>query len=172
MDRLSHSYLTWPVQRGKICKPYNSVLGEHFRAHWDVIPPSYSDDLDVPPTQHLFVSLPADSSQRDISGYNNASLTPTATTGRNGYRNSDTLSIRSSLSWRGEGKTSAPASPIPQSLIGESNLEAAISDLSLGESELDAKTGQLVEADAANGERIRVVYLVRFLKRRFTPFLR
>ncbi|KAJ7718684.1 hypothetical protein DFH07DRAFT_933493 [Mycena maculata] len=23
---------------GKVCKPYNSVLGEHFRAHWDVIP--------------------------------------------------------------------------------------------------------------------------------------
>ncbi|CAK5272071.1 unnamed protein product [Mycena citricolor] len=23
---------------GKVCKPYNSVLGEHFRAHWDVAP--------------------------------------------------------------------------------------------------------------------------------------
>lgn len=23
---------------GKVCKPYNSVLGEHFRAHWDVVP--------------------------------------------------------------------------------------------------------------------------------------
>ncbi|KAF7338731.1 hypothetical protein MSAN_02195300 [Mycena sanguinolenta] len=23
---------------GKICKPYNSVLGEHFRCHWDVVP--------------------------------------------------------------------------------------------------------------------------------------
>ncbi|EEB96944.1 hypothetical protein MPER_03832, partial [Moniliophthora perniciosa FA553] len=22
--------------RGKVCKPYNSVLGEHFRVHWDV----------------------------------------------------------------------------------------------------------------------------------------
>ncbi|KAJ7794643.1 hypothetical protein B0H14DRAFT_2922613 [Mycena olivaceomarginata] len=22
----------------KVCKPYNSVLGEHFRAHWDVVP--------------------------------------------------------------------------------------------------------------------------------------
>ncbi|KAJ7931274.1 hypothetical protein B0H13DRAFT_861971 [Mycena leptocephala] len=24
--------------RGKVCKPYNSVLGEHFRAHWDIVP--------------------------------------------------------------------------------------------------------------------------------------
>ncbi|KAJ6469431.1 hypothetical protein C8R45DRAFT_908853 [Mycena sanguinolenta] len=23
---------------GKVCKPYNSVLGEHFRCHWDVVP--------------------------------------------------------------------------------------------------------------------------------------
>ncbi|KAJ7016568.1 hypothetical protein C8F04DRAFT_1105101 [Mycena alexandri] len=23
---------------GKVCKPYNSVLGEHFRTHWDVVP--------------------------------------------------------------------------------------------------------------------------------------
>ncbi|KIL62262.1 hypothetical protein M378DRAFT_81443 [Amanita muscaria Koide BX008] len=33
---------------GKVCKPYNSVLGEHFRAHWDVVPPRnqspYLDD--------------------------------------------------------------------------------------------------------------------------------
>ncbi|KAK2465606.1 hypothetical protein APHAL10511_002498 [Amanita phalloides] len=27
---------------GKVCKPYNSVLGEHFRAHWDVIPGSFN----------------------------------------------------------------------------------------------------------------------------------
>ena len=25
-----------PVQKGKVCKPYNSVLGEHFRAYSDV----------------------------------------------------------------------------------------------------------------------------------------
>ncbi|KAI0048916.1 hypothetical protein FA95DRAFT_1468963, partial [Auriscalpium vulgare] len=38
--------------RGKVCKPYNSVLGEHFRSHWDVIPISYSDDPTHPPLQH------------------------------------------------------------------------------------------------------------------------
>ena len=30
---------------GKVCKPYNSVLGEHFRAHWDVVPLEDPDDL-------------------------------------------------------------------------------------------------------------------------------
>ncbi|KAF8804607.1 hypothetical protein BYT27DRAFT_7106663 [Phlegmacium glaucopus] len=29
---------------GKVCKPYNSVLGEHFRAHWDVVPSVYAVD--------------------------------------------------------------------------------------------------------------------------------
>jgi oxysterol-binding protein-related protein 9/10/11 len=27
-----------------VCKPYNSVLGEHFRAHWDVVPSVYALD--------------------------------------------------------------------------------------------------------------------------------
>lgn len=41
-----------PQQRGKVCKPYNSVLGEHFRSHWDVIPVSYPADPSQPPIQH------------------------------------------------------------------------------------------------------------------------
>ncbi|TRM60353.1 hypothetical protein BD626DRAFT_505065 [Schizophyllum amplum] len=35
---------------GKICKPYNSVLGEHFRAHWDVVPAS-NDFVSTGPEQ-------------------------------------------------------------------------------------------------------------------------
>ncbi|GJJ10614.1 hypothetical protein Clacol_004841 [Clathrus columnatus] len=146
--------------RGKICKPYNSVLGEHFRAHWDVIPAVYSQDSDEPPTQHLFVSFPADPSQPDI-GNKPSSLTPNITTTKNGNRNSDTLSVRSSSSGKEKNRlsTSASASPISQALLGESNLEAGISNLSLGESDLDAKTGQLLEADVAGGDRLRIVYL-------------
>ncbi|KAG1730899.1 hypothetical protein EDB19DRAFT_1366603, partial [Suillus lakei] len=34
---------------GKVCKPYNSVLWEHFRGYWDVPPVSYSSD----PTQPI-----------------------------------------------------------------------------------------------------------------------
>ncbi|KAG9031560.1 hypothetical protein FRB95_002554 [Tulasnella sp. JGI-2019a] len=37
--------------RGKICKPYNSVLGEHFRAHWVVNELTYPPEFPrVPPT--------------------------------------------------------------------------------------------------------------------------
>ncbi|KAG8955057.1 hypothetical protein FRC03_011290 [Tulasnella sp. 419] len=36
--------------RGKICKPYNSTLGEHFRAHWTVKPITYPPTFPaVPP---------------------------------------------------------------------------------------------------------------------------
>ncbi|KAI0253366.1 hypothetical protein BJV78DRAFT_1389576 [Lactifluus subvellereus] len=34
--------------RGKPCKPYNSVLGENFRMHWDVAPISYDPDDRTP----------------------------------------------------------------------------------------------------------------------------
>ncbi|KAF5340300.1 hypothetical protein D9611_007865 [Ephemerocybe angulata] len=38
---------------GKVCKPYNSVLGEHFRAHWDVVPLAYPEELiERPSLQH------------------------------------------------------------------------------------------------------------------------
>lgn len=37
-------------QHGKVCKPYNSVLGEHFRAHWDIVPLSYPEELVERPT--------------------------------------------------------------------------------------------------------------------------
>ncbi|KAG8940686.1 hypothetical protein FRC00_012861, partial [Tulasnella sp. 408] len=42
--------------RGKICKPYNSVLGEHFRAHWTVAEVQYPDGFPAEPpliTTHL-----------------------------------------------------------------------------------------------------------------------
>lgn len=42
--------------RGKICKPYNSVLGEHFRAHWNVAEIQYPDGFPAEPpiiTTHL-----------------------------------------------------------------------------------------------------------------------
>ncbi|TFK28498.1 hypothetical protein FA15DRAFT_633742 [Coprinopsis marcescibilis] len=32
---------------GRVIKPYNSVLGEHFRAHWDVVPASLQEEHDA-----------------------------------------------------------------------------------------------------------------------------
>lgn len=34
--------------KGKICKPYNSILGEHFRCHWDVEPAKINDSYLLP----------------------------------------------------------------------------------------------------------------------------
>ncbi|GJE86622.1 oxysterol-binding protein-like protein [Phanerochaete sordida] len=42
---------------GKVCKPYNSVIGEHFRAHWDVLPVSYPEGNRLQmPVQHLYLA--------------------------------------------------------------------------------------------------------------------
>ncbi|SPO24490.1 related to OSH6 - member of an oxysterol-binding protein family [Ustilago trichophora] len=34
--------------KGKVCKPYNSILGEHFRCHWDVEPVKFTDSHIIP----------------------------------------------------------------------------------------------------------------------------
>lgn len=34
--------------KGKICKPYNSILGEHFRCHWDVEPAKINESYLLP----------------------------------------------------------------------------------------------------------------------------
>lgn len=40
-----------------MCKPYNSVIGEHFRAHWDVVPVGYPEGNRLqPPIQHLYLA--------------------------------------------------------------------------------------------------------------------
>lgn len=42
---------------GKVCKPYNSVIGEHFRAHWDVLPVTYPEGNRLQmPVQHLYLA--------------------------------------------------------------------------------------------------------------------
>lgn len=43
--------------KGKICKPYNSILGEHFRCHWDFEPVKFGDSH-VVPVQAVAVDSP------------------------------------------------------------------------------------------------------------------
>ncbi|KAI3487351.1 hypothetical protein L1887_48772 [Cichorium endivia] len=43
--------------KGKICKPYNSILGEHFRCHWDFEPAKVTDSH-ILPVQSLAVEAP------------------------------------------------------------------------------------------------------------------
>ncbi len=39
--------------KGKVCKPYNSVLGEHFRCHWQTETPRITSAGDLVPVQAL-----------------------------------------------------------------------------------------------------------------------
>ncbi|KAE8228299.1 hypothetical protein CF326_g6773 [Tilletia indica] len=45
--------------RGSVCKPFNSILGEHFRCHWDFTPLAFSADGLATPTANLLTSSPA-----------------------------------------------------------------------------------------------------------------
>ncbi|UZJ56878.1 hypothetical protein CBS101457_006198 [Exobasidium rhododendri] len=52
---------------GKICKPYNSILGEHFRCHWDVQPPEVNENGDLIPRMDLLTSTPTPLQQSNSS---------------------------------------------------------------------------------------------------------
>ncbi|PIL27701.1 hypothetical protein GSI_10854 [Ganoderma sinense ZZ0214-1] len=146
--------------RGKVCKPYNSVLGEHFRSHWDVIPVSYPSDPNAPPIQHLYLTPPAPEPAQTSSSYFFSSVThstpnvalPTLSesasikSGKSGFSG---LSFMS----RGGQSTTAKTTPSTSPELVETNLAAGMSDLSLA--------ADLVEADEgpADQPRIRVVYL-------------
>lgn len=132
--------------RGKVCKPYNSVLGEHFRCHYDVRPVEYQDgDHSNPPTQHLhlFVEEPEPATE------------PAPTKSRFG--------------WSPFG--GAPATPkegpakdkVSATLQIESNLAAGVSNISLNTLQhlSNPPPGREIEEDVPPGETIRVVYLVR-----------
>ncbi|GAC97547.1 predicted oxysterol binding protein [Pseudozyma hubeiensis SY62] len=43
--------------KGKVCKPYNSILGEHFRCHWDFEPVKLADSH-ILPVQALSTDTP------------------------------------------------------------------------------------------------------------------
>ncbi|KAF5350987.1 hypothetical protein D9756_008295 [Leucocoprinus leucothites] len=104
---------------GKVCKPYNSVLGEHFRAHWDVPPVAYSEDL----------------AQAIIP------LTHTTDAPTNGSETASVKSGRSSKSTKsGFSAFSKAKSSTPPSQSVETNMTAQMSNLSLGN---DANTERL-----------------------------
>ncbi|KAI0341339.1 hypothetical protein BDW22DRAFT_1396871 [Trametopsis cervina] len=142
---------------GKVCKPYNSVLGEHFRAHWDVIPVSYpSDDRTQAPIQHLYLSEAAAESSISQLPVTESSRAETAST-KSGVSSIKSATSRAASSPQTPGRSTPATSP---ELI-ETELDAQISKLSLNEGEQPV---ELVEADdppvpIANRPRIRVAYL-------------
>lgn len=125
------------VQHGKICKPYNSVLGEHFRSHWDVVPAQAHPDPAQPPILRLNTSLEA-AAAADAS---NISLTPGGA--------GETASVRSGMSASSAGTASVSKrysngkSPSTAATSLDADLAPQMSSLSLAE----------------GAERVRVVYM-------------
>ncbi|TFK41440.1 hypothetical protein BDQ12DRAFT_677985 [Crucibulum laeve] len=108
---------------GKICKPYNSVLGEHFRAHWDVVPIAYPDEPTEPPTPQIF-TVPAGTSNGPIETAF-VSETDSVRSGKS------SKSTRSGLSFVSKPKKSpSTAATSPQQPV-ETNVAAQMSKLSL-----------------------------------------
>ncbi|KZT33032.1 hypothetical protein SISSUDRAFT_1027985 [Sistotremastrum suecicum HHB10207 ss-3] len=124
---------------GKICKPYNSVLGEFFLSHWDVIPVSFpNNDRTQPPIQHLYL-YNADSK---------SALTPTHHTHPDpnpSYSSSKSRVNQLQVSNAGGGKY--PPSP---TLSARSLVEAD----SINSSDSNTAVGSL-----SSSERIRVAFL-------------
>ena len=119
-------------QRGKPCKPYNSVLGENFRMHWDVTPISYDHDdrtpiitthVDAPPkTEHL---------HSETTGALNKGGKGPLKSGRVG-------GFGSLLSMKG---WSSPAVDKTSSTVVESNVSAQLSNLSLASTTHTGESG-------------------------------
>ncbi|KAG2145148.1 hypothetical protein DEU56DRAFT_789049 [Suillus clintonianus] len=95
---------------GKVCKPYNSVLGEHFRGHWDIPPVSYSSDPTQPPILRVHTTVsPPPAVSETISVKSNRS-------------GKSSKSTRSGLSLTSKGKTSPSTAPTSLGDAGLSNL--------------------------------------------------
>ncbi|KIM71349.1 hypothetical protein PILCRDRAFT_17153 [Piloderma croceum F 1598] len=135
---------------GKICKPYNSVLGEHFRAHWDIIPVETPSDPNHPPILKHYTTSPA-CSPPIVALVNGAGPSETASV-KSGKSSKSTRSGLSALSKVGKSPSTAPTSP--QQTV-ETNVDAQMSDLSLGEND---NTGS-ADGDSDSVARVRVVYV-------------
>ena len=156
------------MQRGKVCKPYNSVLGEHFRSHWDVIPVDYPSDPNEPPIQHLYMSPPAAEPAPSSSYFFSSAavsapdvIHPSISESASVKSGRSAKSGFSGLSFLSRGQsTTAKTTPATSPQLGETNLEAGMSNLSLANDQASG-AADLLEGDeaAADKPRVRIVYL-------------
>ncbi|KAF9457913.1 hypothetical protein BDZ94DRAFT_157704 [Collybia nuda] len=118
---------------GKVCKPYNSVLGEHFRAHWDIIPVAYSDSAQ--PSSPLLFSHSTSSALADP---------PTVA--------SETASVKSGKSFK--------SSRSGLSFASKPGKSPSTAPTSLAQEDATAQMSQLNLNDASSGTSpLRVVYV-------------
>ncbi|KAH8101780.1 hypothetical protein BXZ70DRAFT_931897 [Cristinia sonorae] len=146
--------------RGKICKPYNSVLGEHFRSHWDVIPVSYPSDPTQPPVQHLYLSEAAELSSMSILSATSNRLPASETAS---FRSSkSTLSVLSSASKGASSFPSTPGKSTPATTPDLPDLDARLSNLNLANPNA-SNSGSLLEGGdvptLGDRPRIRIAYI-------------
>lgn len=123
-----------------MCKPYNSVLGEHFRAHWDVVPLASPEESSLLPT--LIYTIPGGSS---------ATIDPAAAVAETASVKSgkSSKSTRSGLSFLSKTRKSPSTAATSLQQLSQSNLAAQVSNLNLSDESADNSTGM----------RLRVVYV-------------
>ncbi|ESK87670.1 oxysterol binding protein [Moniliophthora roreri MCA 2997] len=128
--------------RGKVCKPYNSVLGEHFRAHWDVLPLLHpQDDPEEPPVPQIHVTKPTNAAGAPEFTMPGANLKADDASIRSGR---SSKSYMSSL-LTGNDKSPSTAATSPQ--------QGGVDDLAQRVSVLNLSQGD------GSGDKIRVAYL-------------
>ncbi|KAH7882303.1 hypothetical protein F5I97DRAFT_343960 [Phlebopus sp. FC_14] len=128
---------------GKVCKPYNSVLGEHFRSHWDVPPVQYSSDPTKPPI------LGTHTTCMHSAPASTTALPSETFSIKSGKSEQSTRSGLSLLSKTKQSPSTAPTSP---QQISDASLTGHMSNLSLGSGSNDA-------VGASDNGHIRVVYI-------------
>ncbi|KAL4073682.1 hypothetical protein J3A83DRAFT_4504961 [Scleroderma citrinum] len=109
---------------GKVCKPYNSVLGEHFRAHWDVPPVQYPSDS----TQQLGIHTTYTHSAPAL----NQGLPSETLSIKSGYSERSSKSIRSGYSLLSKIKPSPSTTPTSPEPAADAVISGRMSNLSLG----------------------------------------
>ncbi|KAF8605654.1 hypothetical protein BDV93DRAFT_438431 [Ceratobasidium sp. AG-I] len=115
---------------GKICKPYNSVLGEHFRSHTSFAPLGYPTDANLPP---IFPP-------HTLTTHSSTLVIPEQAVP------SETASVRSTVS------TSGPSAARPRHKANKSDASGVNNDE-------DEDTFEDAEDGQTDGERVRVVFL-------------
>ncbi|KDQ59990.1 hypothetical protein JAAARDRAFT_32354 [Jaapia argillacea MUCL 33604] len=144
--------------RGKVCKPYNSVLGEHFRCSWDVIPVSYTSDPMAPPTQRLYIGMPTEDTVSTVVSAPNLSsrlLSSESASVKSGRSAKSAKSTRSGFSFMSSMGWSTPATS--PGLV-ETNLDAQMSNLSLDHGSI-AGDSMLEANEDETSTRVRIIFL-------------